>query len=98
LSTPLFILSLLSILSILSALSWKKRPLFLFFCTFTCYFLTENAFKRAKWSKIGVFRSQLGTPIAIQTRPFLLYFSSLFVRLNAFLKNFVCLGGRLLFS
>jgi hypothetical protein len=51
---------------------------------------TKTRLNAQKERKMGVFRSQSEAAIMSETRPFF----ALFVRLNAFLKIFVCLGGR----
>jgi len=51
-------------------------------------FLAENAFKRHKKAKMGVFRSQSGTTIVSETRPFYIFFCA-FKRVS---KNSYLLG------
>jgi hypothetical protein len=53
----------------------------------------KHAFKRIKKRNLSVSRSQSGTAIVSETRSLFLDFAYFSVRLNAFLKNFVCLGS-----
>ena len=63
-----------------------------FFYAFSSVFRLKTRLNAQEGGKVSVFHSQSGTSTNIQTRPLFLDFPSLFGRLNAFLKNFICLG------
>ena len=74
----------------------KKTTIFShFFNVFTRVFglkMLKHAFKRIKNETFERFLLTLGTAIVSETRSLFLDFAYFSMRLNAFLKNFVCLG------
>ena len=76
-------------------LEYEKNDQSLFFYGFTHVFRLEilkHAFKRIKKRNLSVSCSQSGAAIVSETRSVFLDFTHFSVRLNAFLKNLVCLG------
>jgi hypothetical protein len=70
----------------------KNDHFFSYLCADKRVFWLKTRLNAQKVRKISVFCSLSGTAIVSETRSFFVDFMPFSVRLNAFLKNFVCLG------